>query len=174
MSALLSVNALSKEFGGVHAIEDLSFEVARGDVHAIIGPNGAGKTTLFNLVTGLYQPSAGGVRLNGQDITGRQPHKLCEMGMARTFQNLQICMNMSAVENVMLGRHRHLGSGALSAMLRLPGQRRADRACRQQCRELMEFVAWRSPAPWPPNRTSCCSTNRPPASTPPRPAPCVT
>ncbi|WP_284455964.1 ABC transporter ATP-binding protein [Alloalcanivorax xenomutans] len=140
MSALLSVTNLSKEFGGVHAIEDLSFEVRRGHVHSIIGPNGAGKTTLFNLVTGLYQPSAGTVTLGGRDITGRAPHKLCEMGMARTFQNLQICMNMSALENVMLGRHRHLGSGALAAMLKLPGLRKADRHCREHCQELMTFV----------------------------------
>ncbi|MCU5782340.1 ABC-type branched-chain amino acid transport system component [Alcanivorax balearicus MACL04] len=140
MSALLSVTNLSKEFGGVHAIEALSFDVQRGHVHSIIGPNGAGKTTLFNLVTGLYQPSAGTVTLGGRDITGRAPHKLCEMGMARTFQNLQICMNMSALENVMLGRHRHLGSGALAAMLKLPGLRKADRDCREHCRELMAFV----------------------------------
>lgn len=140
MSALLSVQSLSKEFGGVHAIENLTFDVERGHIHSIIGPNGAGKTTLFNLVTGLYQPSAGSVQLDGHNITNRPPHKLCELGMARTFQNLQICMNMSALENVMLGRHRHLGSGALAAMLRLPGQRRADRACREHGAELMAFV----------------------------------
>lgn len=140
MKALLSVQSLSKEFGGVHAIKDLTFEVARGHIHSIIGPNGAGKTTLFNLVSGLYQPSAGNVQLDGHDITNRSPHQLCELGMARTFQNLQICMNMSALENVMLGRHRHLGSSAVAAMLRLPGLRRAEKACRQRCAELMVFV----------------------------------
>ena len=140
MSALLSVKNLSKEFGGVHAVEDLSFEVEKGRIHSIIGPNGAGKTTLFNLITGLYQPSAGSVHLNGRSLAGHKPHELAPLGMCRTFQNLQICMNMSALENVMLGRHRHLGQGTLASLLKLPALRRGDRECRQQCAELMEFV----------------------------------
>jgi len=140
MNALLSVNNLSKEFGGVHAVEDLSFEVEKGRIHSIIGPNGAGKTTLFNLITGLYQPSAGSVHLNGLSLAGHKPHELAPLGMCRTFQNLQICMNMSALENVMLGRHRHLGQGTLASLLTLPALRRGDRACRQQCAELMDFV----------------------------------
>ncbi|MED5601651.1 ABC transporter ATP-binding protein [Alloalcanivorax sp.] len=140
MSALLSVKNLSKEFGGVHAVEDLSFEVGKGRIHSIIGPNGAGKTTLFNLITGLYQPSAGSVHLNGRSLAGHKPHELAPLGMCRTFQNLQICMNMSALENVMLGRHRHLGQGTLASLLKLPALRRGDRECRQQCAELMEFV----------------------------------
>ena len=140
MSALLSVKNLSKEFGGVHAVEDLSFEVEKGRIHSIIGPNGAGKTTLFNLITGLYQPSAGSVHLNGRSLAGHKPHELAPLGMCRTFQNLQICMNMSALENVMLGRHRHLGQGTLTSLLKLPALRRGDQDCRQQCAELMEFV----------------------------------
>ena len=140
MSALLSVKNLSKEFGGVHAVEDLSFEVEKGRIHSIIGPNGAGKTTLFNLITGLYQPSAGSVHLNGRSLAGHKPHELAPLGMCRTFQNLQICMNMSALENVMLGRHRHLGQGTLASLLKLPALRRGDQDCRQQCAELMEFV----------------------------------
>jgi branched-chain amino acid transport system ATP-binding protein len=140
MNVLLSVKHLSKEFGGVHAVEDLSFEVEKGRIHSIIGPNGAGKTTLFNLITGLYQPSAGSVHLNGRSLAGHKPHELAPLGMCRTFQNLQICMNMSALENVMLGRHRHLGQGTLASLLTLPALRRGDRACRQQCAELMEFV----------------------------------
>ena len=140
MSALLSVKNLSKEFGGVHAVEDLSFEVEKGRIHSIIGPNGAGKTTLFNLITGLYQPSTGTVHLNGRSLAGHKPQELAPLGMCRTFQNLQICMNTSALENVMLGRHRHLGQGTLASLLTLPALRRGDRACRQQCAELMEFV----------------------------------
>ncbi len=140
MSALLSVKNLSKEFGGVHAVEDLSFKVEQGRIHSIIGPNGAGKTTLFNLITGLYQPSAGSVHLNGRSLAGHKPHELAPLGMCRTFQNLQICMNMSALENVMLGRHRHLGQGTLASLLKLPALRRGDQDCRQQCAELMEFV----------------------------------
>ncbi|MEP4371563.1 MAG: ABC transporter ATP-binding protein [Alloalcanivorax venustensis] len=140
MSALLSVKNLSKEFGGVHAVEDLSFEVEKGRIHSIIGPNGAGKTTLFNLITGLYQPSAGSVHLNGRSLAGHKPHELAPLGMCRTFQNLQICMKMSGLENVMLGRHRHLGQGTPASRLKLPALRRGDRECRQQCAELMEFV----------------------------------
>lgn len=140
MSAFLHVSGLSREFGGVHAVQDLSFEVERGIVYSIIGPNGAGKTTLFNLITGLYKPSEGEIKLEGRDVTRSKPHTLCELGMARTFQNLQICMNMSALENVMLGRHRHLNGSAVAAMLRLPALRRADKQCRKDCIELMEFV----------------------------------
>jgi|SRR5699024_2239607 len=139
-NSLLSVSGLSKEFGGVLAVEDLNFEVQSGQIYSIIGPNGAGKTTLFNLVTGIYQPTAGRVALNGRDITTEPPHRLSGLGMARTFQNLQICMNMTALENVMLGYHRHLGSGALAAMLRLPGLRREDQRCREHCAELMGLV----------------------------------
>ncbi len=116
MTALLSVDQLGKEFGGVHAVEDLSFQVEKGRIHSIIGPNGAGKTTLFNLITGLYQPSSGGVHLNGRSLAGHQPHELAPLGMCRTFQNLQICMNMTALENVMLGRHRHLKQGTFRSL----------------------------------------------------------
>lgn len=140
MTTVLTVNNLSKEFGGVHAVEDLSFQVQKGCIHSIIGPNGAGKTTLFNLVTGLYQPSSGTVHLNGRSLAGHKPHQLAPLGMCRTFQNLQICMNMSALENVMLGRHRHLSQGTLASLLKLPALRRDDRHCREQCAELMEFV----------------------------------
>jgi branched-chain amino acid transport system ATP-binding protein len=140
MSTLLTVNNLSKEFGGVHAVADLSFHVEKGRIHSIIGPNGAGKTTLFNLITGLYQPSAGTVHLNGRSLAGHKPHELAPLGMCRTFQNLQICMNMGALENVMLGCHRHLSQGTLASLLKLPALRRGDRHCREQCAELMAFV----------------------------------
>ena len=140
MTALLSVDQLGKEFGGVHAVEDLSFQVEKGRIHSIIGPNGAGKTTLFNLITGLYQPSSGSVHLNGRSLAGHQPHELAPLGMCRTFQNLQICMNMTALENVMLGRHRHLKQGTFTSLFKLPALRRADQQCREECAELMEFV----------------------------------
>lgn len=136
----LTVTGLSKSFGGVKAIQDLSFEVHAGTVHAIIGPNGAGKTTLINLVTGIYTPDAGTVELFGQDVGGCAPEGLAKLGLSRTFQNLQVCMNMSAVDNVMIGAHLSLASGLLGGMLRLPSLRRADAACRERALELMEFV----------------------------------
>ena len=94
--ALLEVDRLSIHFGGVKAVDDVSFSLDAGTVYAVIGPNGAGKTTLFNLITGLYQPTSGDIRLDGISITGMAPHRLAMLGIARTFQNLQICINMDA------------------------------------------------------------------------------
>lgn len=139
MSAL-RVEGLSRSFGGLKAIDNVSFEVEPGSVHAIIGPNGAGKTTLINLITGIYRPEAGGVELFGQDVTGASPESLARAGMSRTFQNLQICMNMTAVENVMVGAHLHLDSRLLVGILRLPRLRRQDEQCRAHAQELLEFV----------------------------------
>jgi branched-chain amino acid transport system ATP-binding protein len=138
--SLLRVESLSKTFGGVHAVEDLSFEVDPGTIHSVIGPNGAGKTTLFNLITGIYMPSTGQVMLDDQDIAGKPPHILARLGMSRTFQNLQICMNMSAVENVMMGRHLHLDRRLMPALFRFPKMVKGDRACRDTAANLMEFV----------------------------------
>lgn len=138
--ALLEVEALSRSFGGVHAVQDLTFEIEQGKIHSIIGPNGAGKTTVFNLVTGLYRPSSGRVVFDGVEVTGYVPHELARRGMSRTFQNLQICFNMSAVENVMVGAHLRLDQGMLGSMLRIPSVARRDTECRAQARELMQFV----------------------------------
>jgi branched-chain amino acid transport system ATP-binding protein len=140
MMPLLVVEALSRSFGGVHAVQDLSFEIDSGIIYSIIGPNGAGKTTVFNLVTGLYQPSSGRVVLNGGDVTGMVPHELARRGVSRTFQNLQICFNMSAVENVMVGAHLRLDQRLLGAMFRLPSVARRDATCRDEAMELMQFV----------------------------------
>ena len=109
--ALLEVDRLSIQFGNVRAVQDVSFAVDEGIVYSVIGPNGAGKTTLFNLITGVYRPTAGAVRLDGREIQGRTPYELARRGMARTFQNLQVWMNMSALENVMVGAHLHLDGG---------------------------------------------------------------
>jgi branched-chain amino acid transport system ATP-binding protein len=138
--ALLEVEALSRSFGGVHAVQDLSFEIAQGTVHSIIGPNGAGKTTVFNLITGLYVPSSGRVVFDGGEVTGMSPHELARRGMSRTFQNLQICFNMSAVENVMVGAHLRLDQRMLSSMVHLPSVARRDAECREDAAELMQFV----------------------------------
>ena len=138
--ALLEVQALSRSFGGVHAVQDLSFEIEPGKIYSIIGPNGAGKTTVFNLITGLYRPSSGRVVFDGSNVTGKAPHELARRGVSRTFQNLQICFNMSAVENVMVGAHLRLDQGMLGSMLRLPALARRDAVCREEAAELMRFV----------------------------------
>ncbi len=138
--ALLEVSGLSKTFGGVLAVENVSFSVEPGIVYSVIGPNGAGKTTLFNLITGVYPPSAGVVRLADEFVTGLAPHQLARKGIARTFQNLQICMNMKAVENVMLGGHLLLDRNLIKSMLRFPSLRRADSVLRERAIELMRHV----------------------------------
>ncbi|SFU66213.1 amino acid/amide ABC transporter ATP-binding protein 1, HAAT family (TC 3.A.1.4.-) [Polaromonas sp. YR568] len=137
---LLEVKSLNKVFGGLHAVQDMSFEVQQGTVHSLIGPNGAGKTTLINLITGMYTPTSGQVAFETKDITGLAPQKLPGRGMARTFQNLQVCMNMSAVENVMVGAHLRQNTGLLAGLLSLPGLRVADKACRTEALEAMAQV----------------------------------
>jgi len=137
---LLRAENLAKRFGGVHAVQDVSFELAPGTVHAIIGPNGAGKTTLLNLLTGIYLPSAGRVFLDQRDLTGQPPHRFAAAGIGRTFQNLQIFFNMSALENVMAGRWLHEHVGLASALLRLPRLARAERRCRTEAMQLLELV----------------------------------
>jgi branched-chain amino acid transport system ATP-binding protein len=136
----LDVRGVSIAFGGVKAIQDLSFDVQQGTVHAIIGPNGAGKTTLINLVTGIYAPDSGSIELFGQEVARIAPERLARAGLGRTFQNLQVCMNMSAVDNVMIGAHLSLASSLFAGMLRTPSLRRADAACRDRALELMAFV----------------------------------
>ncbi|HEY6863737.1 MAG TPA: ABC transporter ATP-binding protein [Burkholderiales bacterium] len=137
---MLRAESLSKRFGGLNAIADLTFEVERGAVHSVIGPNGAGKTTLLNLLSGVYAPSSGRITFDGRDVTDRAPYQLAARGIARTFQNLQVFFNMSALENVMVGRHLHERCGLAAAMLRPPRVARAERACREESAELMRRV----------------------------------
>jgi len=138
--SLLEAHALAKEFGGVNAISDLYFSVPAGAVFSIIGPNGAGKTTLLNLLSGVYAPSAGRIAFDGRPLAGRAPHEHAAAGIARTFQNLQVFFNMSALENVLVGRTLHDRCGLLAAMLRLPRLARAERAAREEAASLMRFV----------------------------------
>ncbi len=138
--ALLEVQQLSIHFGGVKAVQNVSFQIDSGIVYAVIGPNGAGKTTLFNLITGIYTPTSGEIRLNGESIGGKTPDQLAQRGVARTFQNLQICMNMTAVENVMVGAHLRLDRNLFKAALRWPSIRHRDRELRLEAAELMRFV----------------------------------
>jgi branched-chain amino acid transport system ATP-binding protein len=138
--ALLEVRELSKRFAGVCAVDRVSFAVDSGRVHAIIGPNGAGKTTLFNLITGFETPSAGEIRLEGRPVTGLPPHRRAALGIGRTFQTPQVCADLSALENVMLGAHLRLRRNPLAPMLRLGGIVRGDRALREKAAELLAFV----------------------------------
>lgn len=138
--ALLEVKDLSIHFGGVKAVQNVTFSIDPGIVYAVIGPNGAGKTTLFNLITGIYTPTSGEIRLDGEAIGGKTPNELAQRGVARTFQNLQICMNMSAIENVMVGAHLRLDRNVFKAALRWPSLRRRDLELRAEAAELMQFV----------------------------------
>ena len=138
--ALLEVNQLSIHFGGVKAVQNVSFSIEAGVVYAVIGPNGAGKTTLFNLITGIYIPTSGDIKLDGESIGGKTPNELAQRGVARTFQNLQICMNMTAIENVMVGAHLRLDRNLFKAALRFPSIKRRDRELHAEAAELMRFV----------------------------------
>ena len=133
---LLRAENLTKRFGGVHAVQAVDFEVAAGAVQSIIGPNGAGKTTLLNLLSGIYRPDEGTIWFDGLTLTGKPPHRFAAAGIGRTFQNLQIFFNMSALENVMAGAWLHEACGLASAALRLPRLARAEREARQIARAL--------------------------------------
>jgi branched-chain amino acid transport system ATP-binding protein len=124
----------------VLAVDQVSFDLDAGKVNSIIGPNGAGKTTLLNLLTGIYAPSGGRVVFDGAEVTGLAPHQLAARGMARTFQNPQLFFNMSALENVMVGRHLHERAGWLAAMLRTARLNAGERESREKAAELMRFV----------------------------------
>lgn len=136
----LKVQNLSKDFGGVRAVKDLSFSIKGNTIHSIIGPNGAGKTTLFNLITGIYPPSGGAVVFQNTEITGMPSHDLVAHGISRTFQNLQIFQNMTVEENVMVGRHLSANTQVLPTVLRLPSVTGSDRECRERAQEFLEFV----------------------------------
>jgi len=137
---MIVVDKLIKTFGGVRAVQEVSFAIPAGSVYSVIGPNGAGKTTLFNLISGIYTPTSGSIRFNDKEVAGERPDVLARMGMSRTFQNLQVCLNMSALDNVMVGAHLQFNTSFLAAMFRLPGIRRADASSREYCASLMEFV----------------------------------
>ncbi len=144
--SLLAVSHLHRSFGGLAALADVSFQVRAGQIKAVIGPNGAGKTTLFNLITGLLTPTSGTITFDGTPITGAQPYQVTRLGVARTFQNLNLFANMTVLENVMVGRHSRTGAGIVGAALRLPGQRAEERAIRAAALEHLENVGLRERA----------------------------
>ncbi len=127
-------------FGGLVAVNDVTFNVPLGGIVSLIGPNGAGKTTFFNVLTGLYRPTAGRVLLGERDVTGKAPHKIAALGLARTFQNIRLFNLMTAEENVMVAMHSHLRSGIASTVFRMPWQRREEHRAHDRSRDLLEFV----------------------------------
>ncbi|MFW6122879.1 MAG: ABC transporter ATP-binding protein [Thermodesulfobacteriota bacterium] len=137
---LLSVDALSKNFGGVRALDRVNFAVHSGEILALIGPNGAGKTTCFNVINGLFPPTSGTVVLEGKSLTGLPPYRRASLGLARTFQNIQLFGGMTVLENVLTGRHLGRQVGILTALLPLPGVRRAESLNRQRAQELLDLV----------------------------------
>jgi branched-chain amino acid transport system ATP-binding protein len=136
---LLEVQGLSKSFGGLKAISDVTFHVERGEIVSIIGPNGAGKTTLFNLITGIYRPSAGKVLFKGEDITGFPSFRITQKGIARTFQISRMFPNMTVLENVMVGSHHVIKPNLFETLLRLPGFHSKEQRARERCAELLRF-----------------------------------
>lgn len=137
---ILSVSKLSRRFVGLDAVSEVDFDVQAGGIKAIIGPNGAGKTTIFNMLAGSVPPTAGTITFKGRNITGMKPWQIVPLGIARTYQNVKIFGNMSALQNVMLGRHCRTRTGFAAAAFRLPSARREDRAAREESMRRLDFV----------------------------------
>ncbi len=137
---LLQIEGIHKRFGGLHALNSVGLTINKGEIYGLIGPNGAGKTTLFNVLTGLYQPDEGTFTFNGTNLFRAKPHKVVETGIARTFQNIRLFAEMSALENVMVGRHIRTRAGALGAVLRDPRTRAEEQAIREKAWELLDYV----------------------------------
>ena len=140
---LLQTERLRKEFGGLVAVDDVDFSVPGGSIVSLIGPNGAGKTTFFNMLTGVYKPTGGFVRFDGEDLTGRPPHTFTQRGIGRTFQNIRLFQNMTALENVLVGMHVRLRGTLFEAIVRTPRVRREEKEARERARALLEFSGLR-------------------------------
>ena len=138
--ALLEITDLRKNFGGLMAVNDVSFDVEKGMIKAVIGPNGAGKTTLFNLIAGSLPMTSGSVVYDGRELKGKKTYQVARLGVARTFQNIKMFSGMTALENVMVGRHIRGNAGFLSSMFALPWVRKEERAIAEKAMELLEFL----------------------------------
>jgi branched-chain amino acid transport system ATP-binding protein len=149
--SILAVEDLGIAFGGLIAVDGVTFGVEPSEIFAVIGPNGAGKTTLFNLISGLYAPHQGRILLNGENVTNLAPHELARRGLSRTFQNLQIFFRMSVIENVMVGRHLHEKRNALTHLFTLPSVHAQNRATRAKAAELLSLVGLADSADRPAN-----------------------
>jgi branched-chain amino acid transport system ATP-binding protein len=144
VSDLLTVEALRKAFGGLLAVNDVDFTIPEGSIVSLIGPNGAGKTTFFNMLTGVYTPTAGRIVFDGHDVTGKPPHAITFLGVGRTFQNIRLFQNMTAVENVLVGMHARLKGGIIRSILKTPGLRREESDALERARELLVFSGLRN------------------------------
>jgi branched-chain amino acid transport system ATP-binding protein len=138
--SILSTVRTTKVFGGLLAVSDVSIDVAPKSIVSIIGPNGAGKTTFFNMLTGLYRPTAGRILFDGRDVTGTRPDLITAAGVARTFQNIRLFSTMSALENVMVGCHARMKAGLFGSILRTPSVRREEQEVTEKSRELLTYV----------------------------------
>jgi branched-chain amino acid transport system ATP-binding protein len=136
---LLTVENVRKEFGGLIAVSDLDFTIPVGSIVSLIGPNGAGKTTFFNMLTGVYKPTSGQVVFDGTDVTGKPPHAITKLGIGRTFQNIRLFPQMTALENVLVGMHSRLKGGILGAIFGTPGVRREEREAHEKGRALLRY-----------------------------------
>ncbi|MDE0143882.1 MAG: ABC transporter ATP-binding protein [Caldilineaceae bacterium] len=154
MTALLSIQHVTKVFGGLTAVDNVDLEIAERSITSLIGPNGAGKTTLFNCLTGLHRPEVGEILFNGSSLIGLRPDEITERGVARTYQNIRLFGRMTALENVLVGQHLRLQSSHWSAVLRTSRQQEEERAAREFGRELLDFVGLRG-------REEVVSTNLP-------------
>lgn len=137
---MLSVNNLTLSFGGVKALSEVSFSMQANVIHGLIGPNGAGKTSLFNVVSGIYVPTAGSIHFNGSEISRLKLHQINRLGVARTFQNIMVFPDLTLAENVMIGRQDRTRAGVLASILRLPRERAERRAARERALELLSYV----------------------------------
>jgi branched-chain amino acid transport system ATP-binding protein len=140
MTAILEALNVSKHFGGLTAVDDVSLAIPERSIFSVIGPNGAGKTTFFNCITGFYRPEEGEIIFRGEPLVGLALDQITRRGIARTYQNIRLFANMTAIENVLVGQHPHLRSGLLGAVLRLPGQRREEREAIREAGRLLHFV----------------------------------
>ena len=138
--ALVEADGIGRSFGGVKALHEVSFDIREGEIYGLIGPNGAGKTTLFNVLTGIYAPDAGRFLFQGRDISGLKSHEIAAAGIARTFQNIRLFANLSALENVMIGRHVRTRAGVLGAVLRDRRTLAEEAAIEKRALELLEYV----------------------------------
>ncbi len=138
--SILQLNGVTKRFLGLVAVDNVSFEVKKGEVFALIGPNGAGKTTLFNCITGMFPPSHGGVTFDGVDITGSKPHQVAHLGIARTFQNIRVFDYMTALDNVRLGQHSRMKAQLWDALFKTPRARKEEVQVTDRAHELLKFV----------------------------------
>src|SRR3954451_2723968 len=139
MADLIEVVGLRKRFGGLIAVNSVDFTIPRGTIVSLIGPNGAGKTTFFNMLTGVYKPTAGRIVFDGEDVTGKPPHAITERGVGRTFQNIRLFQNMTSLENVLVGMHARLKGGLLGSILHTPRIRREERDARERGSELRRY-----------------------------------